>query len=457
MKNANRVGEVRLIKKLDKEGYYWRIDVDLYINGKRQPNPNETIYDQNGGLIRVESWKKYGNPNSKSIEERNAINKSEEYKNEELKEKARLKKKYQRKLEEFRNKVIENNLRTCNTSIITYGQEWLEEIKLFRSAQTYKSYKNSFNNFINFLESKQINLAIGKITTKEIEAFYRYSFQNNKRINTVRIYKKVVNLIFRKAYEQKIIKTNPASKAKLEIPYNIKLLEATRENELDFIPSKRVNEVLNKFKNDELYPLVFIAINTGFRKGELLGLTWECVDFENKRIKVALNAQDNGGYSTKLKTPGSARTNLVSNSVLECLKKIKKEQDNNKAILGKSYKDCGYNLVFRHKDGTPYNPHNILTPIQKVLKDTDFCNITFHHFRHTFCSAMINAKNENGGNIYNVLEVSHLMGHDNTNTTLKYYARFEEEDRNDKANAAQEYIERANNVRQLLDDEEKIA
>ena len=464
MKDANRVGEVRFFRQKDKYGFYWRYQVDVFKNNKRVGMPSGMVFDGKKQKIRVKCWncKKYGYPNDMTPSEINAVTKDPAYKTAEEKEIKSLRRKYKADLENFVNEVIQDNLVMSSTSIVAYGEKWLEDIKLTKTFQTYKNYKNGYNNFIKFLGEKSIDTTISKIEPKHIQAFFNHSFKLGRSISTVKAYQKALNVLFKTAEKDEIIGKNPLKGTKVEAPQTIKQKEKLREMEDDFIKSYEINAFLDYFKNDfDLYAILITDIYTGLRRGELLGLTWDDIDFENKRISVRQNLKyDNEIVMGGLKTNASYRSLTINTKVVDVLKKVKNEQKKNKAILGDKYMDFEYDLVFRKKNGAPYNPQHVLDNANARLKNTDFRlkNVTFHILRHTFCSLLINAKNESGSPIYSIFDVAKMMGHgNNTTTTMKYYARYEEALESGKENIVLNYVEQQENVILMLDKKRKTA
>ncbi|MBU5302121.1 tyrosine-type recombinase/integrase [Eubacterium callanderi] len=464
MKDANRVGEVRFFRQKDKYGFYWRYQIDVFKNNKRVGMPSGMVFDGKKQKIRVKCWncKKYGYPNDMTPSEINAVTKDPAYKSAEEKEIKSLSRKYKTDLENFVNKVIEDNLVTSSISVVMYGKKWLEDIKLTKTFQTYKNYKNGYNNFVKFLDENNIDPTISKIEPKHIQAFFNHSFKLGRSISTVKAYQKALNVLFKTAGKDEIIGKNPLKGTKVEAPQTIKQKEKLREMEDDFIKSYEINAFLDYFKNDfDLYAILITDIYTGLRRGELLGLTWDNIDFKNKRISVRQSLKyDNEIVMGGLKTNASYRSLTVNNKVIDILKKVKNEQEKNRAIFGDKYFNYEFNLVFTKKNGVPYNPKRVLDSVNTRLKNTDFRlkNTTFHILRHTFCSLLINAKNESGSPIYSVFDVAKMMGHgNNTTTTMKYYARYEETLESGKENIILDYVEQQENVISMLDKKRKTA
>ena len=201
-----------------------------------------------------------------------------------------------------------------------------------------------------------------------------------------------------------------------------------------------------------------LAINLSFscslRLGELLGLTWDCVDIspeaieenrayvfinkESQRIrKESLNALDGKDvllvFPTNhkknstvriLKTPkteSSVRKIFLPKSVANMLIEWKAEQDEMKEILGDEYMD--YNLVMASTFGLPLGDGAIRGPLKKLIEDYNLPPVVFHSFRHSSVTYKLKL---NGGDIKAVQGDS---GHAQVNMVTDVYSHILDDDR----------------------------
>lgn len=131
-------------------------------------------------------------------------------------------------------------------------------------------------------------------------------------------------------------------------------------------------EELNKFLQyaefgDIIYYYVFLTDTyTGLRRGELLGLKWSDIDFNEESINVERTLiYDNQGFRFgPLKTDSSQRSIKIDNFLLSELKKYRKKQMEFKLMLGKAYKD--ENLVFARHNGKPIYPRTLTTILTEL-------------------------------------------------------------------------------------------
>ena len=135
--------------------------------------------------------------------------------------------------------------------------------------------------------------------------------------------------------------------------------------------------------------LYVLAITTGLRRGELLGLRWEDVDLERGRLRVGRALVREGGRhilgETKTRR-GRRQINLTPGTV-SALKAHRKKQLEGKMRLAGLHKDQG--LIFASEVGTPVNPENLVKrSFKPLLKEASLPEIRFHDLRHT-CATLL--------------------------------------------------------------------
>ncbi|MGV8167500.1 MAG: site-specific integrase [Alkaliphilus sp.] len=133
-------------------------------------------------------------------------------------------------------------------------------------------------------------------------------------------------------------------------------------------------EVLILLKNlkEPLRLVVLIAINTGLRRGEILGLEWSNVDFENKKIHIV-----NAGR----------RAISISKSLISELKKTMTKQKENKLWFGADYFENDYVCVW--ENGKEINHNYITQAFRKSIMKLEIPHIRLHDLRHTHASLLL--------------------------------------------------------------------
>jgi integrase len=150
-----------------------------------------------------------------------------------------------------------------------------------------------------------------------------------------------------------------------------------------------------------MYHIVLIALATGARRGELLALKWDNINFVNNTITIKENLVEvKGGVQIHSpKTKASRRTIAVHPSVLAQLEELRSESD----------------WVFHTGNGKQLSPSNVSHSYQRLLGEANLPNIRFHDLRHTHATLLI-------ANGHNIKTVSARIGHTDIKITLNLYA-----------------------------------
>ena len=277
---------------------------------------------------------------------------------------------------------------------------------------------------------KAIHHAIERFNTKPIQTIKKHDYQRFVDDMSVQYSKNYVdsivastNMIFKYAYEMRLIKALPSESIK-------RPKKKVSVEELEDI------EIHKKFlEKDELFQFLEVAkyhhspqnsfevfttlAYTGMRAGELLALKWSDIDFENNTISITktyYNPNNNKKHYQILtpKTESSIGKISVDPHVIQLLKDYKVNvQDTWKNEL---YVDN--NFVFTDVNGYPLVIKKLSTWIQAIMKKTDITNkhISTHSFRHTHCALLIEAG-------VHIKEIQERLRHKDINTTMNIYAK----------------------------------
>lgn len=221
---------------------------------------------------------------------------------------------------------------------------------------------------------------------------------------------RVLSKALEDAYREEIIPKNPA---KLILP------PPKNQFEAKYLTARQIREMLEKLKDDELYMPIFLSVMLGLRRGEVLGLQWDDIDFEEKIIHVRHNYMMIDGkpqLREKLKTDSSRRDIVVTDRIIQELKNYKQKQSIMRLQLGKKYYKSNFVCVW--KDGKPFNPSHISRAFSLRMEKYGLPKIRFHDLRHSNAALMI------GQNVP-MKGASERLGHSTITITNDLYGHVE--------------------------------
>ena len=320
--------------------------------------------------------------------------------------------KSQAEVKEKLKKAIEKTkgLDIAKAETYTVGQwmdvwyEYYAKIKV--RASSHKTYEGYIKNHI---KPNIGTIPLTKLTTLDLQMMYqklltggrvdRLESQNQPKglsAKTVRNLNQIISSAMKLAMEQKLIAHNPADGC---------ALPRVEHREMKTLPAEQLAAFLNEAKETGVYEMYYLDLATGMRRGELLGLKWEDIDFEHGIIHIRRQvARLNGTVQeAPLKTKNSYRNISIGADAVELLKQ-KKEQDNGKSPY-----------VFPSPTGGPLAPDSVLHMLHRVLDRAGLPKIRFHDLRHTFATLAL----QNG---VDIKTVSGMLGHFSAGFTLDTYA-----------------------------------
>ena len=158
---------------------------------------------------------------------------------------------------------------------------------------------------------------------------------------------------------------------------------------------------LESVKYHRWYPIYVLAVGTGMREGEILGLRWEDVDLENGVISVTNTVYTIRGktYIGEPKSENSRRTIALPEYALDVLNTL----------------ESGSGLIFTTSSGKPVSQRNLLRHFQQNLKKAGLPKVTFHSLRHFHASYLLKS------NVHPKI-VQERLGHSTIGLTMDTYS-----------------------------------
>lgn len=200
---------------------------------------------------------------------------------------------------------------------------------------------------------------------------------------TVRHHERVLNLALNEAVLLKQLVRNPvAAVKKLKV----------EKKEIEHLDDDQAKALLEAARTTRLYVPIALALATGMRRSELLGLRWRDVDMDAGKLQVVQKLEQTSkglALSPMLKTKRSRRVIALPSSAVELLQAHKKAQLEERVFvgLGKPPADA---LVFTRQDGEWVNPRNFSKEFTRIAKRAGV-SVTFHGLRHTHITNLLKA------------------------------------------------------------------
>jgi len=258
-------------------------------------------------------------------------------------------------------------------------------------------------NILPYIGSKQVK----KLTPQDITRLYANLKQAGKSPTVQAGAHRTLRAAFNWGERQGLIGNNPISKVTSPKPVRPDHPALS----LDEVKSL-LRVILEKYTR--YYPLILLALTTGMRESEILGLMWADVDFSQKTIRVTHQIKGEGYKATfaDVKTSSGRRTISLSDKDIELLKR-QLDQHTTALSVNPSFKDL--DLVFALDNGNPIPRKNLTKSLKLALQEAGISKpFTFHSLRRT-SATLIYLKDPN------IRMIQERLGHSEVRTTLSYY------------------------------------
>lgn len=255
------------------------------------------------------------------------------------------------------------------------------------------------------------NSRLKEITTARITEFL-LELGKTKKPQTVRKNKIIMHSILNFAVQQKFISENPCIGTVWK-----KEVEASASERTNYLPVDQAKTLVKLTREYKPFNVIIqVLLRTGMRSGEVLGLTWDKIDFDAKTIFVdkTLTYVKGKYFLSTPKTENSLRTIGVDDKTIALLRLHKEEQNKLKEIVGSAWLQP--DAVFTSNTGHYYDRCLLNTQFRRFLKKhPELKKITIHGLRHTNASMLIEAGE-------NLDAISKHLGHASSDITSRVYA-----------------------------------
>ena len=312
-----------------------------------------------------------------------------------------LKRDANKRLNEVKEEIYKEELLLPNEMILQdFLLDFLEKYKMNLSITTYNCYMR--------ICKKYIIPLLGDIKLCDIRPIHIQNYVDDLldllTPQTIKVHLNILNLALKRAYRLKLIKENVVQF--VEVPKNKKY-----KNEI--YNAEDMKKLLEKSRETSLELPIILASGLGLRISEILGLTWNNIDFNDFTITIdKITVRDKGQVILKEpKTESSIRTISAPKEIILMLKPLKKDRWAAKLRGEKSHRE----LIFYDKNLNPIAQDVLSKKFRYFLQENNLKHIRFHDLRHSHVTMLIDAK-------VPIKVISERVGHSNVNTTLNIYS-----------------------------------
>ena len=289
-----------------------------------------------------------------------------------------------------------------NKSVSEWMDEWLENYLPNIEETTRVGYKTKIRCYI---KPSIGDILIKSLRTEHVQRMINDMNDKGLSPKNIRDTFNNINAAMKKAVKIRLIPYNPCEA--IELPK----LKKYRAN---VYPTEMIHTLLDTAKDTDMYLPILLLVMVGLRRGELLALRWEDIDFDNNVLKVRKNmVRGEKGYIIKApKSEASIRDIYLGNDVIEVLKIARQQYLDDIVSYGTGFQNLGF--VIRQQDGSPYKPDSMSQKWERFIKSNGLPKIRLHDLRHSNATALIQAG-------VNPRVVQQRLGHSDVNITLNTY------------------------------------
>jgi len=292
-------------------------------------------------------------------------------------------------------------------------KSWLERTKSSIELSTYYEYRKNIHNMIcPYFDERRITLY--ELKPYHIQEFYSYKMETDKvKATTILHYHANIRKALEYAVKMEHISRNPARS--VELPKKERHIA-------NYYSAEELKVLMAKAKGTQIEVVVVLAAMFGLRRGEIIGMRWSSIDFENKMLTINGTVKDKGESGSKIqnmyyeptaKTSSSIRSFPMAEDIVLYLQDLKKQQDQRKQSEGYNHQWDDFVCVRENGDLIPLE--YVTRAFPKLCVDCGLRRLKLHELRHTNISLLILMGSH-------MKEVQEWAGHSSYGTTANTYA-----------------------------------
>ena len=274
-------------------------------------------------------------------------------------------------------------------------------------------------NVYDAVKGKPVSLEVAKAIAAALEIPLEKSFSIEKTSRTLSPktiveHHRLISTVLDQAEKEGRVPFNVAHKA---------TLPKIRKKEVNYFQPEQIADIRDALEEEPIKwrTITHLLLITGARRGEILGLKWDKVDFEGCKVHICNNvlySADRGIYEDTPKTATSDRFITLPGETMQLLQQYKVWQMSEQLRLGEYYQDQGF--VFSQDNGKPMHPDSVTDWLKKFSQRHGLPHINPHAFRHTMASMLYFSGVDS-------VSISKRLGHAQVSTTANIYGHVMEE------------------------------
>lgn len=317
----------------------------------------------------------------------------------------------------FEERVKNEPEKILKTRFKDLAEEWIELVSATKELKistierlkscTERTYKVMGDDYVDEITYQHIQRFIVSLSKDGVNMHTGGGLSSKTQLH----YLNLISDVMGYAIKCGLIKDNPCK--------NVKVVK-TEKREREVYSLEEEIALLDRLKNKapiEYVTMFMIFIYLGLRRGEVMGLEWKDIDFENGICSIVRTSQyrnsKTGIYTSTPKTKSSLRSLKMPDELVEQLKHYKAEQDRRKKLCGDQWQET--DRLFTVWNGAPLSPSQPFKWLERFCKVENLPFKGLHSFRHSFATNAITS-----GNI-DIKTVSAILGHSMPSTTLSIY------------------------------------
>jgi len=324
-----------------------------------------------------------------------------------------------RALREMQIKHRQNNLLSHQRK--TFNQVAAHWIECGISEKVRQSTANGYVDiFDRYLKPFLGHRPIAEIDINEIDLWLLHLKKIGLSASTRKKARQTCNTIFKFAIRKRLALQNPVVDS--QVPADEPGTSTQVQPPLSL---REANAYITYFRNTELDLFIYLALFTGMRRGEIIGLNWSDIDIEALTLSIKRTAKEttlkrsDGTSKTELvlnppKTSHSKRKIPIENEVLHALRRQQNKQRKQKLKAGAAWQES--DAVFTTEIGTRAYPSNIYKRYRKLHENSGLRYVRPHDLRHTVAVLGLDAE-------IPLEEISRLLGHSTLSVTMDIYGK----------------------------------